>query len=116
MLLDLMFNIVMRMVAGKKCFEGHSYKFKEMVTQIMAHSGATNPADFIPLWGFIDPTGFGKRGKKLAKTSDELLQELVDEIRDKNDGGNTMIHRLLSLQNTEPEYYSDQTIKGLIQV
>ncbi|KAG7011036.1 Isoflavone 2'-hydroxylase [Cucurbita argyrosperma subsp. argyrosperma] len=115
MLLDLMFNIVMKMVAGKKSFEGHSYKFKEMVTQIMAHSGATNPADFIPLWGFIDPTGFGKRGKKLAKTSDELLQELVDEIRDKEDGGNTMIHRLLSLQNTEPEYYSDQIIKGLIQ-
>ncbi|XP_022943757.1 isoflavone 2'-hydroxylase-like [Cucurbita moschata] len=114
MLLDLMFNIVTRMVAGKRFYERHD-KFREMVTQIMAHSGATNPGDFIPLWRFIDPSGFEKRVKKLGKTSDELLQELVDEIRDKNDGGNTMIHRLLSLQNTEPEYYSDQIIKGLIQ-
>ncbi|KAG7011037.1 Cytochrome P450 81F2, partial [Cucurbita argyrosperma subsp. argyrosperma] len=96
MLRDLMFNIVMRMVAGKKFYERRD-KFREMVTQIMAHSGG-----FIPLWRFIDPSGFEKRVKKLGKTSDELVQELVDEIRDKNDGGNTMIHprRIPSLNIT----------------
>ncbi|XP_038901939.1 cytochrome P450 81Q32-like [Benincasa hispida] len=106
----------MRMVCGKKFYEeDYSNKFRELVTQIMAHGGATNPGDFIPLWNWIDPTGFMKRVKKLAKTSDEFLQQLIDEIRNQNDGGNTMIHHLLSLQNIEPQYYSDQTIKGLIQ-
>lgn len=117
MLQDLTSNIVMRMVCGKKFYEeDYCSKFRDIVTQILAHGGATNPGDFIPLWNWIDPTGFMKRVKKIAKTSDEFLQQLIDEIRNQNDGGDTMIHHLLSLQNIEPQYYNDQTIKGLIQV
>ncbi|XP_038902403.1 cytochrome P450 81Q32-like [Benincasa hispida] len=125
MLLDLTFNIVMRMVGGKKFCEennnnnvledeGYSKRFREVVTQIMAHSGSTNPEDFIPLWNWIDPTGFNKRIMKLGRRADEILQGLVDEIRNQEDEGNNMIHHLLRLQNTDLEYYSDQVIKGLI--
>lgn len=126
MLLDLTFNIVMRMLGGMKFCEeknntssedeGYSKRFRELVTQIMAHSGSTNPGDFIPLWNWIDPTGFNKRIMKLGRRSDELLQGLVDEIRSQEDEGNTMIHHLLRLQNTDPKYYNDLVIKGLIQV
>lgn len=122
MFMDLMFNIVMRMMCGKKYCgddlkdEERSKKFKEMVKQVLAISGAGNPGDFIPLWNWIDPTRYEKRVKKLTKTSDELIQQLIDEIRNQNDGENTMIQHLLGLQNTQPENYSDQIIKGLIQV
>ena len=49
---------------------------------------------------------------------DEFLQGLIEEHR-KNDGSqsqNTMIDHLLSLQESQPEYYTDQIIKGLVLV
>ncbi|XP_022947035.1 cytochrome P450 81F3 [Cucurbita moschata] len=117
MLSDLTFNVVMGMVGGRRFYdEGYSKKFRDLVTQIMAHGGSSNPGDFIPLWNWVDPTGFKKRIMNLARRGDELLQELIDEARDGKDGGNTMIHHLLCLQKDEPEYYSDLIIKGLIQV
>ncbi|XP_022149454.1 cytochrome P450 81D1-like [Momordica charantia] len=122
MILDLMFNIIMRMVAGKKYYEddmsndGKSRKFREVVKEIMAHGGATNPGDFIPIWNWIDPTGLEKKIMKLGNTMDELLQELIDEIRNQKGEGNTMIEHLLPLQKTEPENHSDLIIKGLIQI
>ncbi|KGN63284.1 cytochrome P450 81Q32 [Cucumis sativus] len=127
MLLDLTSNIVMRMVGGKKFCkennkninvledEGYCKRLKELVTQIMAHAGSTNPGDFIPLWNWIDPSGYNKRIMKIGRRMDEVLQRLVDEIRNEEDEGNTMIQHLLRLQKTDPKYYSDLIIKGLIQ-
>ncbi|XP_038900544.1 cytochrome P450 81Q32-like [Benincasa hispida] len=119
MFLDLMYNAIIRMVGGKKpCEEdkGNSREFREVVTKIMEVGGATNPGDFIPIWNWIDPCGLEKKIKKLGKTMDELLQDLVDGVRNEKGEGNAMIHRLLHLQKTEPENYSDQIIKGLIQI
>ncbi|XP_022149524.1 isoflavone 3'-hydroxylase-like [Momordica charantia] len=120
--LDLTFSIVMRMLAGKKYYgddmsedSRQSRKFREVVTQILAHAVSWNPGDFIPMWNLIDPSGLEKRIMKLGQRADELFQGLIDEIRNQNNGGNTMIDHLLGLQNTQPEYYSDQVIKGIIQ-
>ncbi|XWS68521.1 hypothetical protein CRYUN_Cryun04dG0097600 [Craigia yunnanensis] len=46
---------------------------------------------------------------------DGRLQRMIDENRSKQEG-NTMIHHLLSLQQSQPQYYTDQIIKGLILV
>ncbi|XP_022149516.1 cytochrome P450 81E8-like [Momordica charantia] len=122
MILDLMFNIIMRIVAGKKYYDddmsndGKSRKFREAVKETMAHGGATNPGDFIPIWNWIDPTGLEKKMMKLGHTMDELLQELLDEIRNQKNEGNTMIEHLLCLQKSEPENHSDLIIKGLVHV
>ncbi|KAL4013619.1 hypothetical protein IC575_025791 [Cucumis melo] len=119
MLLDLMYNVIMRMMGGKKdCEEdeGKSKEFREMVTKIMAVGGASNPGDFIAIWNWIDPSGWKKKIMKLGQTMDVLLQDLVDGIRNENGEGNTMLHRLLHLQKIEPENHSDQIIKGLIQI
>ena len=57
---------------------------------------------------------------KLAKRTDVFLQGLVDEHRSRSSKGvnvsTTMIDHLLSLQESQPEYYTDQIIKGLILV
>nr|QWT69385.1 CYP81D1 [Gynostemma pentaphyllum] len=122
MFLDLTSNILIRMVAGKKysgnneADDGQGRRFREIVTEILANGGATNPGDFIPIWNWIDPSGFKKRIKKLGEKSDSLLQGLVDEIRNRKGGGDSMIHHLLHLQLTQPGNYSDQIIKGLVQV
>ena len=67
--------------------------------------------------------GLGGYEKKMAKNSRELdviLQGLIDEHRSNSKkglmGNNTMIDHLLSLQKSEPEYYTDQIIKGVTMV
>jgi isoflavone/4'-methoxyisoflavone 2'-hydroxylase len=49
---------------------------------------------------------------------DALFQGLLDDTRNNNrkENKNTMIDHLLSLQESQPDYYSDQIIKGLIMV
>ncbi|RYQ79673.1 hypothetical protein Ahy_Scaffold2g107635 [Arachis hypogaea] len=45
---------------------------------------------------------------------DALFQGLIDEHRSKKESSNTMIDHLLSFQESQPEYYTDQIIEGLI--
>ncbi|KAF7129803.1 hypothetical protein RHSIM_Rhsim10G0111200 [Rhododendron simsii] len=86
---DLTFNVIMRMIAGKRYYgedlenSAEAEEFREL---------------------------------NLAKTQkrfDKLLQGLIDEHR-KDNSKNTMIDHLLSLQESQPEYYTDEIIKGLM--
>ena len=55
----------------------------------------------------------------LMKKMDRFLQELVDENRGAGSEAEVkklMIHNLLKLRETEPEFYSDEIIKGIIMV
>jgi hypothetical protein len=55
--------------------------------------------------------------KDIGKRGDSFVQGIVDEIRSGKHGrGNNMVQHLLTLQKSQPEYYSDVIIKGLIQV
>ncbi|KAJ6353026.1 hypothetical protein OIU76_002111, partial [Salix suchowensis] len=76
MILDLTFNIVMTMLAGKRYY-GED------------------------------------RMKTLSKNMDLFLQRLIEEHRADRDR-NTMVNHLLALQETQPQYYTDSIIKGLI--
>ncbi|KAL4618621.1 hypothetical protein ACB092_06G023800, partial [Castanea dentata] len=89
MLLELTFNIITRIVAGKRYYGyGEDEKDEKEAKQMM----------------------------RLAARTDVFLHGLIDEVRSKDKEGNTMINHLLSLQRSEPEYYTDQIIKGLTQV
>ncbi|XP_003635481.1 cytochrome P450 81Q32 [Vitis vinifera] len=126
MLTELTFNIITRMVAGKRYYgEGVEFeeakRFREIISEAFKLSEASsNPTDFLPILRWI---GFGDHEKKLKKTMREtevILQGLIDEHRGGNDRGsvdnNSMIDHLLSLQTTEPEYYTDDIIKGLVLI
>ena len=82
--------------------------------EIVAIAGESNPGQFLPMLRWIDYGGLEKRMMGLSKRMDEFMQGLIDEKRGKE--GNTMIDHLLSLQRSQPEYYTDQIIKGLIRV
>ncbi|GMN34497.1 hypothetical protein TIFTF001_004713 [Ficus carica] len=118
---DLTFNIIMRMVAGKRYYgddvadEAEAGKFREIMEEVFENAGAANPADFLPILNWI-PEGFEKRVTRLAKKTDEFLQRLINEHRSRKESKNTMIVRLLSLQELQPEYYTDQIIKGFVLV
>ncbi|KAK0603140.1 hypothetical protein LWI29_001785 [Acer saccharum] len=124
LLTELTFNNIMRMVSGKRYYgddvtnEEESKQFREIIAEIFANGSISNPVDFLPLLSWLDNGDYEKRLSRLGKRMEAFLQGLIEEHR-KKDGlknTNTMIDHLLSLQETQPEYYTDQIIKGLIQV
>ncbi|CAN6693794.1 unnamed protein product [Malus baccata var. baccata] len=123
MLNELTFNIIMRMVAGKRYYgddvsvdKEEARQFREIMRDAFAYGGAANPADFLPVLNWFGVNGYEKKVKALAKRADVFLQGLIDERRSKGRNGSSMIDHLLSLQESQPEYYTDQIIKGLIMV
>ncbi|KAI3750873.1 hypothetical protein L2E82_21750 [Cichorium intybus] len=123
----LSFNIVMRVVADKRYYGTEvadfeeAKKFRDIIRDIFEVSGASNPGDFIPFLRWIDFQGFQKRLSKLQRESDSFSQSLIEERRSKrrnssSDEGKskTFIDAMLSLQESEPEYYTDDIIKGNI--
>ncbi|OMP03856.1 Cytochrome P450 [Corchorus olitorius] len=125
MFVDLGFNNIMRMVAGKRYHGGdddgvtaeeeeEGKEFRELIKETLASGGVAHPGDFLPFLNWVGGS-YVKKLEKLGERMDGFLQKLIDEIREKKQG-NTMIDHLLSLQQTQPDYYTDQIIKGLILV
>ncbi|KAL2455740.1 Cytochrome [Forsythia ovata] len=117
---ELSFNIIMRMVAGKRYFgededSEEAKHFRELIDQAFELGVASNPGDFIPFLRWIDYKGYEKNLASLSKKMDAFLQGLIDEHRH-NKNENTMIDHLLSLQASQPEYYTDTIIKGVMMV
>lgn len=86
-------------------------------------SGATNIGDFVPALKWIGLNNVEKRLAILHRKRDEFVQDLILEHRkvkseSASDQGSskTMIDVLLTLQETEPEYYTDEIIRGLMTV
>uniref|UniRef100_A0A1W7HBU9 (+)-piperitol/(+)-sesamin synthase n=1 Tax=Scoparia dulcis TaxID=107240 RepID=A0A1W7HBU9_SCODU len=120
MLTEVTFNNIMRMVAGKRYFgEGGDNKeakrFRELIEEVFKLSGVSNPADFFPVYRWIDYKGLEKKMVNISEKMDAFLQNLIDEHR-RDKTKDTMIGHLLSLQDSEPEYYTDTVIKGITMV
>ncbi|KAK8995527.1 hypothetical protein V6N11_075800 [Hibiscus sabdariffa] len=122
MFIELALNNIMRMVAGKRYDGGgvgnerEAKEFRELMEEGFAVGGVSHPADFFPILKWIGGRKHVRKLKDLGERMDRFLQSLIDEIRGKNQSGTTtMVHHLLSLQQADPHYYTDQIIKGLIQ-
>ncbi|CAN1191821.1 Cytochrome P450 81Q32 [Linum perenne] len=120
-LLGLSMNIIMKMVVGKRYFgmeEGkedveESEKFKELMRDVFELSGASNPGDYLPVLRWFDFGGLEKRMWKIQAKVDAFFQGLIDEHRNNDEHGRkTMIDTMLSMQQSEPDIYSDDIIKG----
>ncbi|KAF8070824.1 hypothetical protein N665_1130s0001 [Sinapis alba] len=118
LLSDLTFNNIVRMVTGKRYYgdevhnEEEANLFKKLVADVNDCSGARHPGDYLPFLKIFGRS-FEKKVKAVGEAMDEILQRLLDECR-RDKEGNTMVNHLLSLQEQEPEYYTDVTIKGLM--
>ncbi|GLU01563.1 hypothetical protein SLE2022_188690 [Rubroshorea leprosula] len=119
MIVDLTFNNIMRMVAGKRYYGENvtdeyeeATRFKKLIEELIQIVEIGNIGrNFFPLLNWIG--NYEKKVINIAKRMDAFLQGLVDEHRSTK-MGNTMIDHLLSLQESEPEYYTDQIIKGIV--
>jgi isoflavone 2'-hydroxylase len=121
---DMTFNNIMRMISGRRYYGEdcdmsdlqEASQFRDMVSQLLQLSGANNKTDFMPLLKFLDFENLEKRVKHIGEKCDEFLRGLLEEQRNKKERTNTMIDHLLNMQESQPEYYTDQIIKGLALV
>ena len=120
---ELSFNIIMRIVCSKRYFgldedeEHHEAKlFRDLIIEVFKLAGASNPGDFLPLLRWIDYQNYEKNLVKITAKVDAFLEGLIDEHRGHNKDANTMIDHLLSFQKSQPEYYTNEIIKGIIVV
>nr|WAW38264.1 CYP81B140 [Plumbago zeylanica] len=121
-------NVMMRMIAGKRYYgegdedpEGrmfrHMFRLNEKMGEI------TTIGDFFPTLRWFSAWQ-EKTYKSVFKETDQFFQDLVDQHRrrmieegenfDSNRKGSSMIDVLLSLQKTDPELYTEETVKGLV--
>ncbi|XP_031109276.1 cytochrome P450 81Q32-like isoform X2 [Ipomoea triloba] len=115
---ELSFNIILRMTSGKRYFgldedDKEAMEFRGFIKEVFMRGREV--LDFLPFLRWIGYKNLEKNMKKLSERFDSFLQGLVDEHRhDKS--RNSMIDHLLSLQESQPEYYTDEIIKGLMMV
>ncbi|XP_073156554.1 cytochrome P450 81Q32-like [Henckelia pumila] len=134
-LFEYMYNVLTRMIMGKRYY-GKSVKnskeanlLEEIATETTNLAFETNVIDYLP---FMRWFGFQHVEKKLTSTHekrDNFMQKVLEEQRGmmENIGScsgdaattrkkKTMVEVLLDLQRSEPEYYTDETIKNLLLV
>ncbi|XP_050273172.1 cytochrome P450 81E8-like [Quercus robur] len=78
--------------------------------------------DFLPIIKWVGLSGLEKRLVILQGKRDKFMQDLIEELRRTRDSSDfegktkTMTDVLLSLQEAEPEYYTDEIIRGMMLV
>ncbi|CAI9752877.1 unnamed protein product [Fraxinus pennsylvanica] len=124
-LMEMTFNNIMRMLAGKRYYgedaeeDEEAKRFRELIKKGLQLSAASNPGDFFPILGWIGYNSFEKKLATHKEKSYKFMHSLIEEHRRRRRNGkleNTMVDHLLSLQESEPEYYTDQIIIGLVLV
>ncbi|GMI91111.1 cytochrome P450, family 81, subfamily K, polypeptide 2 [Hibiscus trionum] len=122
----LTMNVSLKVVSGKRVVEADEEAermfFQEFKSLFFVGVG-TNICDFFPVLKWIGFQGIEKRLKELHMRRDEYLQKLVDgvrlnRIRDvaaiKEEGKNPpFIEKLLSFQEKDPEFFSNEVIKAM---
>ncbi|CAI9777160.1 unnamed protein product [Fraxinus pennsylvanica] len=129
--IELAFNVLSMTIAGKRYYGENVVDSEEarrvrfVMREMLEYSGNTNLGDFLPFLQWVDFRGLEKRFANLMKKLDKFVQDLVNERRgllseklceSHGQSEKTMINHLLSLQQKEPDYYTDELIKGIILV
>ncbi|XWS33549.1 hypothetical protein CRYUN_Cryun22dG0092600 [Craigia yunnanensis] len=87
MFLELTYNIIMRMIAGKRYFgdevsgDEEGRQFREIIKELFQLAVSSYPGNFLPILQLVDYNGYIKRIKSLGNKSDEIMQGMIDEHR-----------------------------------
>lgn len=112
-------HVMLRLVSGNRGVEVSDsesekrflYDFKLRFFSSMS----MNVCDYFPVLRWIGYKGLEKRVMKMQRMRDEYLQRLIDDIRMKKfDSTGSVVEKFLKLQESEPEFYSDDVIKGIV--
>ena len=119
---DLMFNIVIRMTVGKEgavAVSTDSGRLRRIAEEALVLLDSSNSVDFLPFMRWMGMKGNQKRLMRLRNEMDEISEEMIEQKRRRrrSEGEeSSMLDVLLSLQDTDPEGYTDDIIKAMITV
>ncbi|KAJ9560132.1 hypothetical protein OSB04_005292 [Centaurea solstitialis] len=123
---ELTLNVMMRMISGKRYFGGDKLgeegkQFRAILNDAFMLAGAANLADHLPILSWLGVNGLEKKLIALQERRNVFFQRLIDQLRKGNgsQAGNkrkTMIELLLSLQESDPEYYTDSMIRDFVML
>ncbi|RVW81653.1 cytochrome P450 81Q32-like [Vitis vinifera] len=130
---EVTMNVMMRMIAGKRYYGGNvveveeTAKFQEIIEDTFRLGDTTNIGDYLPVLRWLGVKGKEKGLRELQRKRDRFMQGLIEEHRTRmakesysssscraGEKKKTMIEVLLSLQEKEAEYYTDEIIRGLM--
>ncbi|PIN26123.1 Cytochrome P450 CYP2 subfamily [Handroanthus impetiginosus] len=118
-IVEMTFNNIMRMLAGKRYYgeeaeeDEEAKKFRELTKEALELTSASNIGEIFPMLRWIGCNGLEKKLAIHSQKTDEFMEGLLDEHR-RGKRQNTMVDHLLSLQESQPEYYTDEIITGLV--
>lgn len=125
---DYTFNVITRMVTGKT-FYGEKVEnvdeatlYKEMGDETARLSFQSNIMDYFPLLQMIGYKGIVKKMKKLQEKRHQFMLNILHQFRQKlksNPEGKkktSIVEVLLGLQESDPDYYTDENIISLLFV
>ncbi|CAI0451643.1 unnamed protein product [Linum tenue] len=131
----LTINVMMRLAVGRRCAEEEEAgteeergKFQEFKEKFFPSLGM-NICDFVPILRAVGFKGIEKKMVKLRKERDEYFRRVVDGVverrhrrRGEGDSGTgsdgeevrSVAEIILSLRESDPEFYSDDVVNGSI--
>ncbi|TKW29286.1 hypothetical protein SEVIR_3G385700v4 [Setaria viridis] len=123
-LFELVLNVMLCAVTGDRARRADVRRFQEIVEETFAVSGAPSVGDFFPALRWVDRLrGVDAALLRLHARRDAFVGGLVNDQRRRRDGGNvrdaekkSIIDELLSLQEIDPDYYTDTVIKGIVLI
>ncbi|XP_066355669.1 cytochrome P450 81Q32-like [Miscanthus floridulus] len=122
-LFELVLNVMLRSLTGAPGHSDDVRRIQGIIEETFAVSGAPSIGDFYPALRWIDRLrGVDATLIRLQARRDALVAGLVrDKCQSRRTGGrhtekNGAIDELLSLQEINPEYYTDTVIKGIVLI
>ncbi|KAF0887708.1 hypothetical protein E2562_002401 [Oryza meyeriana var. granulata] len=121
-LFELVLNVMLRAVTARR-HAGDSLRFQEIVEETFSVSGAPSIGDFFPALRWVDRLrGVEATLQRLQARRDAFVAGLVDDHRRRRSTDNHdndkkgFIDALLTLQETDPDHYTDNVVKGIVLV
>ncbi|CAA0824229.1 cytochrome P450- family 81- subfamily F-polypeptide 4 [Striga hermonthica] len=130
-LFEFMFNVMTRMITGKRYYgkdvenSKEAKLFEEIARDTSRMAFETNLVDFLPFMKWFGFNDVVSKMITIQEKRDRFMQKVIDDNRKtslENDRSpdvgrkKTVVEVLLDLQTSEPEYYTDETIKSLLLV
>ncbi|KAH0694322.1 hypothetical protein KY285_021419 [Solanum tuberosum] len=130
-LFNFTFNVISRMIAGKRYYGENSKEamlFQDISKDTINTTPKANILDFLPFMRWFGLHSVEEKMMELQKKRDNFMRKEIDEHRRLKTSGSfpsaevvagkkkTIMEVLLDLQKTDPEYYTDETIRNLLLV
>uniref|UniRef100_J3NEJ2 Cytochrome P450 n=1 Tax=Oryza brachyantha TaxID=4533 RepID=J3NEJ2_ORYBR len=124
-LFELVLNVMLLAVTARR-HAGDVRRFQDIVEETFSVSGAPSVGDFFPALRWVDRLrGVEAALRKLQARRDAFVSGLINDHRqrhsavagdDQDNDKKGIIDALLTLQETDPDHYTDNVVKGIVLV